>query len=121
MKISILLLLKLTPRQDMFDINQEDQKTDKNARQAKELSIRFEALEKKFSKLFEEYQITDEEFHHFMQNKENFDENTWNELEKIRQTLDKKLKLELDNIKNPLKTKSTYQNLRIDKHWLFVR
>src|SRR5436190_11680354 len=58
---------------------------------------------------------------HYAEQKENFTEENWNELHKQRKQLEDKLHRELENIRNPVKTKRSYDNLHVQRHWLFVK
>lgn len=58
---------------------------------------------------------------HYAEQKENFTEENWNELSQQRKQLEEKLHRELENIRNPVNTKRSYDNLHVQRHWLFVK
>lgn len=93
----------------------------KNANSVHELEMRVEMLNNQVQELLAELSVSPEQLTTFVKNKDNFTEENWNTLLKQQQELDEKLKRELSNIRNPLKTKKAFAERRVEQHWLFVR
>lgn len=93
---------------------------DKN-KKIQELSIRNESLDRETRKLLEELKVTPEQLTAFVSKKENFTENNWQELQKEKDKLDRKLETEISSIRNPNAVKKAYKSRKVDPRWLFVR
>lgn len=105
----------------MTHVDELEKTIQKNELAINELSIRIDSIASQVDSLLMELNVSSEQLSAFLENKENFTEKNWNDLLKQRQELDEKLKRELANIRNPLKTKKTYSELKVQSHWLFVR
>lgn len=86
-----------------------------------ELAIQFESLNVEIDHFFDQLNISPEQLSYFLERKEHFSERTWKELLKRKKELDQKLQLQLDCIRNPLKTKDSYKSLHVARHWLHVK
>lgn len=93
----------------------------KNEALLRELMYRSDELGIEEDKFFKELDIHPEQIAKFIEKPENFTPDNWNQMQEHKKKLDEKLDLSLKNIKNPLKTKKTYQNNIIDNRWLFVK
>lgn len=93
----------------------------KNELAIQELAIQIDSVASQVDAFLTELNITAEQISAFIENKDNFTEENWNTLLQQKQELEAKLKRELANIKNPLKTKKTYSERNVQQHWLFVR
>lgn len=100
----------------MFDLTQNNQDKLMN-----ELEIRNETLDEQVKAFFAELNLTPQQLHAFVDNPDNFSKENWEAMQQQKQKLDAKLQLDLQNIRDPLKTKKTYANRKVDQHWLFVR
>lgn len=105
----------------MFFKNDIEQTIENNDKKLTDLETQHELLEQEIQKLYQELKLTPEQINTFISNPDNFTENDWKELQDQKQKLDAKLQLDIENIRNPLKTKKTYANRRVESNWLFVR
>lgn len=85
-----------------------------------ELTIRIENLDRLVQDLLSEMNVAPEQLTAYLEKKEHFTDDNWQELLKQKKILDDKLKQELEHIRNPLEVKKKYQE-RVDKNWIFVR
>lgn len=86
-----------------------------------ELMLRHENLKRQTEELLQELQITPEQLTTYIENKENFTEKNWNELQSERTKIEEKIQTEISSINNPLKAKKTYSEKNIPNHWISVR
>lgn len=86
-----------------------------------QLEIQLENMARQEEQLLMELKVTSDQLATFINKRDNFTEENWNELNKHQQELDTKLRRELDNIRNPLKTKRAYDSLHVQSHWLYVK
>lgn len=86
-----------------------------------ELEIRLESLLREEEKLLHDLQITREQLSVFVSNPENFTAENWAELNDQQKKMNEKLHRELENIRNPIKTKKAYDSLHVQSHWLYVK
>lgn len=93
----------------------------KNEALLKELLLRSKELENEETKLFQELKVTPEQISTFIEKPENFTAENWEKIKTHKAQLSEKLDLQLKNIRNPLKTKKTYEKSIIDNRWLFVK
>lgn len=98
-----------------------EQQITRNEKTMHELVIRIENLDREVEEFLTELQVTPEQLSALMEKKEKFTEGNWQELIRQKQELDDKLNRELNNIRNPLSAKKTYDERRIGNNWLFVR
>lgn len=85
------------------------------------IEIQLHQMEREVNELFDLMEITPEQLTAFIDNKENFTEDHWSEIHEQRKQLDERLNRAQNNIRNPLKTKRSYNNLHVGRHWLFVK
>ncbi|NGX43057.1 MAG: hypothetical protein K940chlam7_01348 [Chlamydiae bacterium] len=105
----------------MFEQSDVEKTIENNEKKIKELAIKVETLDREAAELLEELNVTPEQLTAFIENKKNFTDQNWEELQDHRKTLDQKLKTELENIRNPRKTEKTYSEMKIDKQWIPVK
>lgn len=105
----------------MFSIFQLDEKIQTNEKSIKELILSFEQHESEIHDFLEEIGISFQQAEAYISDKQNFSEEEWEELQNHKNAMDEKLKRDLENIRNPLKSKKAYSERKVDKHWLFVR
>lgn len=87
-----------------------------------QIELRIEAHEQEESQFLESLNINLEQISAFLEKKENFTPENWEEMQKQKAVLNEKLKLHLSSIKDPRKTKKEYSSLQgIQRHWLHVR
>ncbi len=85
------------------------------------IEIQLNNLEREVSELFDLMGVTPDQLSTFIEKKENFTEDHWVEINKQKKQLDERLNRSQNNIRNPLKTKRSYNNLHVGRHWLFVK
>lgn len=106
----------------MHDHDQVDEETQKHLSKIKELVIQLEKLENDEKEFLREFNITEEEISSYLDKKENFSEEEWQELAQQKKLLDDKLKNSLAAIRDPRKAKRSYSSLQnVQRHWLHVR
>lgn len=109
----------------MFHLHAEqkiDNKLDEHEKKIKELSIQTDTLEREFDQLLADLKVTREQIRVYIENKDHFTDDNWEEIEKQKQELDQKLLLQLKNIIDPLKAKKSLQERKdVKPQWLFVR
>lgn len=99
----------------------ENQST-KNDLTLQELLIRIDGLDRQVKAFMDELEITPTQISEFVNNRENFTPENWEELENQRKMLDEKLDLELRNIRNPKHTQKNFSaQAGVQQHWIFVR
>lgn len=100
-----------TWRHNMYDKSHNLQK----------LLIQIEDLKKQTNQLFEELNLSPEQFSAYITNKDNFSPSEWEMLQQEQKKLDEKLDLSLNNVKDTKKTGQAFKDLHISRNWLFVR
>jgi hypothetical protein len=95
--------------------------SNKNEALLRELMHRSKELEAVEEKLFQELNVTPEQISAFIEKSDNFTPDNWNQIQEQKKQLNEKLERDLKNIKNPLKTKKSYQNRIVDNRWLYVK
>lgn len=98
-----------------------EQKTERNNKKLKEVCLQIEKLDQDIEQLFKEQGINPIEIAEFLDKKENFNEKEWAEIQEAQKILDKELKVNLKNIRDPRKAKKTYNDRYVQPHWLYVR
>jgi hypothetical protein len=98
-----------------------EQKTHNNERKLKEVCLRIEKLDQDVEQHFKEQGVNPIEVAEFLDKKENFNETEWAEIQEARNILDKELKINLKNIRDPRKAKKAYNDRYVEPHWLYVR
>ncbi len=98
-----------------------EEKLNLNEKHIRELSIRFEKLEKDISSFLEELEVTTEQLTAFISQKDNFTDDNWQELQKHKKQLEEKLETDLKSIRNPLNSKKALASLNVGRHWLHVK
>lgn len=106
-----------------FPMSEEEleKKLKKLEKSYNELQIQFENQNKQITDFLGELNVTSDQISTFLSKKENFSDKNWDEIQKIKKSLDEKLLRELANISNPTKRSKTYSERNIPQHWLFVR
>ena len=104
----------------MFELqgSNEEEAFAKNEKLLKELIKRSDEQEAWFENFYKEHNISKEEIFTFLSDPRNFDEKTWEAMQKMRLKFQEEIQRELDNIKDPLKTKKTYNELHNSKRWI---
>jgi hypothetical protein len=105
----------------MFNLNTSEHKDNEIEKKITELEIQNDNLNLSFAAFLRDLKLTTEQIDCFVNNPDNFSKENWEELQRQKQQLDEKLKLALDNIRNPLKNKKAYAHRKVDQHWLYVR
>lgn len=100
--------------------NHEDH-ISQNEKKINELSLQIEALDRKVEELLNEFKIDCEAILKFNENKDNFSDEEWEELQHERDQLRLRLLKELQGIKNPTETEKKYKERNVQPHWLFIR
>ena len=107
----------------MFLNNQEGSEahSERNQRKIKELSIRNQRLNEEVNYFLQELNVSPEQLTQFINDKNQFSEENWEQVCRKKEELDLKLQIDLEQIQNPSKLKKTYQERKIQSHWLFVK
>lgn len=87
----------------------------------KALSVQMKNVDQEVEVFFKEVEVNLEKLAIYSSDKENFSEESWRKLSDYKQQLDDKLKVELDNVNNPLKIKRARSSLQVQRHWLYVK
>lgn len=103
------------------DLNVLEQLLEKHERATNELVLRMDALDREYSALMAELEVTPQQISTFLGNPSNFTEEQWEALQNQRKMLDEKLTTDINNIRNPIKTKKAQAERNVQNHWLFVR
>lgn len=98
-----------------------ENKIQQNKSKIEQLEIELESRWREEQAFLKELKVSAEQLSTFVSNPNNFTEESWQELNKQQTQLDEKLHRELNNIRNPLRTKKTYASLHVQPHWLYVR
>lgn len=94
----------------------------KNETLLKQLLIRVDSLDREIKMLIDELKVTPEQVSTYLSNPDNFTTENWEELQNERKALDEKLKRDLENIRNPSKTKKAMSDRsHVAPHWLYVK
>ena len=86
-----------------------------------ELLIRMDVLDREVKGLMNELNVTPEQLTKYIENSDNFTPENWEELQQQRKSLDEKLKRDLENVRDPSKTKKRQADRNVAPHWLFVK
>jgi hypothetical protein len=88
----------------------------------KELTIQFERMEREYNQLVSDLQIDLTKIGEFLDNKGNFDEDSWKAMEEFKKGLDEKYQVMMNQKTDQLKSKSSWDNLKaLRPHWIPVR
>lgn len=101
----------------MYNLN--DQETFK--KKLKEIERQNEAFSREKQKLFDELGVTPEEIHQALTNPSQYSAGDWETLQSIRHQMDAVMKRELENVRNPEKTKKNFENRNLPPWALFCR
>ena len=94
----------------------------KTEQKLKELSIHIQRLDREYTQLLEELELTPEQLKDFAKNPANFSSSIWEKLQEEKKQFDEELNLKLSNVRDANKTKQTLsEKSSIQQHWLFVR
>ncbi|EFB42844.1 hypothetical protein pah_c001o031 [Parachlamydia acanthamoebae str. Hall's coccus] len=117
--------LKLTEKRSnpMFDHDSLEEKIQKNTFKIEELSIHIESIDRQINTLLEEeLKVTPEQLSQFIQTKDHFTEENWNQMQEEKARLSAKLETDLKSIRNPQQQQKRYaERAVVGNHWLFVR
>jgi len=89
--------------------------------QVRELEIRNNSLDQEIEAMLKELNVTPEQLSAYIKNPENFTDNNWKEMQKLKLRLDQKLERDLDHVRNPKKADKAFRDLHVDQNWLFVK
>lgn len=93
-----------------------------NEKKFKELTIQFERMEREYNELIKELQIDIGKIGEYLDNRENFDDESWKAMEDYKQSLDAKYEAVMSQKINPNKTKSSWDAMKNHRpHWIPVR
>lgn len=104
----------------MFRENAEQQ-TEKNEQLFQQLLIRVDALDREVKGLLDELKVSPEQVQAYLSDPDNFTSENWESIQTERKALEERLKRELENIRNPAKTKKALEDRNVGRHWLFVK
>lgn len=119
MKKNKSLIISTLIGEIMFGLSDDSFK--KNETLLKELLLRHQSEESHFEELFEQYKISDEDLSIFLSNPEHFDSESWKAMQYLREELQHQLSRRLSMVKDPLKAKKKYNDLRRSQHWIPVK
>lgn len=105
----------------MLEDDAVESKIEKHKNLIKKLALQLENQDRIELSLFSQLQISPEKLTAFLDNKENFSDHDWEEIQKHRQTISGDLGRSLTNVRNTAQLKKTYTSLRIAQHWIPVR
>jgi len=116
--INIILILK---GQQMYNNNFENQEV-LNEKKFKELTIQFERMERDYNKLVADLQIDITKIGEYLDDQENFDEESWKAMEAFKEGLDEKYQALMNQKTDQAKSKNAWDNLKaLRPHWIAVR
>lgn len=101
--------------------NQKENRNQFSESKIQEIEVEVNKLEHDVKELYELMGVTAEQLTAYLENKNNFSDEEWNEIHQIKQQLDEKLNRSQNNIRNPLKVKRAYNDLHVRRNWLFVK
>ncbi len=105
----------------MFSHNSLDHQIQQQETKINELEIQLESLESSVTELMSFLNVSSEQLTSYIEKQDHFTDENWKDLTTTKKKLDEKLHRELTNIRNPIKTKKSYSNLHVERHWLHVR
>jgi len=105
----------------MFEKQDNDRKILNIEKKIQELTIRIEAQDKEDRELLKALNVSPEQLTTFVQDKTNFTDKNWKELNKQQDELDERLNRDLKNIRNVRKAEQAYSARNIDHRWIPVR
>ena len=100
-------------------LNQTNQESFK--RQLREIERENEAFAREKAKLFDSLNLTPDEVHRALKNRSQYSERDWEKLELLKKEMEDQLRRDLDNIRNPEKTKKAYESRNLPPWALFCR
>ena len=105
-----------------FEQNQnQEQKQKQRDLKIKELELLIESLDRQEDQLMGSFNVSANQLTTFVNNKENFTDENWQEVTKQKILFEEKLNKEIHNIRDPLKTKKAFSSLHVKRHWLHVK
>ena len=119
--ITLLDIIYFLSGSTMLNDEALEKKIEQNELAIQQLTLRVENLDRLANEMLEELDVSTEQINKFLNDKDNFCDENWEEILKQRKEFEAKLKKELDNIRNPLAAKKAFKDLRVERHWLFVR
>jgi hypothetical protein len=105
----------------MFFSHSKYSNLEHSEKKLKELLSEHEALNRSVDAFYKEHDITEETFARYNEMKEQFTPEDWEKLNAERAALEKKLKAELSQVRNPHEMEKRYRERHVSPHWLFVR
>lgn len=99
----------------------DEEKNIKNEKMLKELLLKSIEHDAHFEKFYEEHGISKKQLMDFLADPKNFDEQTWEMMQEIRAEINQEIESKLNQIRDPLKTKKTYSDLKSAQQWILVR
>jgi len=105
----------------MYNNNFENQEV-LNEKKFKELTIQFERMERDYNKLVADLQIDITKIGEYLDDQENFDEESWKAMEAFKEGLDEKYQALMNQKTDQAKSKNAWDNLKaLRPHWIAVR
>lgn len=105
----------------MYNNNLENQEA-LNEKKFKELTIQLESMEREYSALIAQLQIDISKIGEYLDNRDNFDEDSWKAMEDYKKTLDEKYDSIMAQKNNPAKVKDARELMKNHRpHWIHVR
>ena len=105
----------------MFEKLSIDVKIDKTQKETIELEIRHDQLNRDSTDLLNELEMTPDQLTQFIENKENFTEENWEQIQQKKLEIEQQLATDLSFIKNARQSQKSRQADNIAPHWFFVR
>lgn len=88
----------------------------------KELTIQFERMEREYNKLVADLQIDISKIGEYLDNRENFDDESWKAMEEFKKGLDEKYEALMSQKRDQVKSQNAWDNLKaLRPHWIPVR
>lgn len=99
-----------------------EERIHKTERKLIELSLHIQRLNREYQEILDDLALTPEQLKSFVENPANFTPPIWEQLQKEKKAMEEKLNLELNNVRDANKAKSTIaEKGKVQQHWLFVR
>lgn len=93
-----------------------------NEKKFKELTIQFEKMEREYNKLIQELQVDMTQIGEYLDNRDNFDEETWKAMEDFKKSLDEKYESIMSQKRDVGKSKDSWDLMKNHRpHWIPVR
>lgn len=98
-----------------------ENKSKQNEKKLRELTLQYERLNKDIEKFFIDLDVLPEQLSSLASNPDHFPPKAWEELKRLHKELEERLEKDLSSIRDVSKTKKSFEEKNVARHWIFCR